>query len=51
MADGLDAFGIPHMSASKFAAQTIVGAAKMVFDTGRHPAILRDEVSSSWDFF
>lgn len=44
MADGLIALGISFPSANKLTAQTVIGAAKMVLDTGKHPAILRDEV-------
>lgn len=31
--------------ALQFSAQTVLGAAKTVLQTGKHPAILRDEVS------
>lgn len=30
--------------ALRIAAQTMIGSAKMVLETGKHPAILRDEV-------
>lgn len=33
--------------AIQFAAQTLLGAAKTVMQTGRHPADLRDEVNFS----
>lgn len=36
--------GIPLAIALRFAAQTALGAAKIVLATGKHPAILRDEV-------
>ena len=38
--------GIPRKTASKLAAQTVYGAAKLVIETGKHPAILRDEVTT-----
>lgn len=38
--------GIPRPIASRLAAQTIFGAAKLVIDSGKHPAILRDEVTT-----
>ncbi|XP_055318371.1 pyrroline-5-carboxylate reductase 3-like [Sitodiplosis mosellana] len=44
MADGLITLGIPSQNAFKLTSQTVVGAAKMVLETGRHPAILRDEL-------
>lgn len=38
--------GLPRDLALKLAAQTVAGSAEMVLQTGRHPAALRDEVTS-----
>jgi len=38
--------GLPRDLSLKLAAQTVAGAAEMVIKTGRHPAALRDEVTS-----
>lgn len=44
MADGAVKQGVPRQMALQFAAQTVLGAAKTVLQTGKHPAVLRDEV-------
>ena len=38
--------GIPRPTAARLSAQTVFGAAKLVIDTEKHPAILRDEVTT-----
>ena len=46
LSDGGVAAGLPREAATKLAAQTILGAAKMVLETGQHPAALKDMVTS-----
>lgn len=46
MADAGVAEGLSRKDAYTFAAQTVLGAAKMVLETGRHPADLKDAVCS-----
>jgi pyrroline-5-carboxylate reductase len=46
MADGGVLMGLPRAAALRLAAQTVLGAARMVVETGRPPAGLRDEVTS-----
>jgi pyrroline-5-carboxylate reductase len=46
LADAGVLMGLARDLSLKLAAQTVVGAAQMVIETGRHPAALRDEVTS-----
>ena len=47
MAQGAIKLGIPAKDAILFAAQSTLGAASLVLETGEHPAVLRDNVCSA----
>lgn len=46
MADAAVAAGMPRNQAYQFAAQSVLGSAKMVLETGKHPGELKDMVCS-----
>lgn len=46
LADGGVKMGLPRQTAELLAAQTVLGAAKLVLESGEHPARLKDRVAS-----
>ena len=46
MADAGVECGLPRAKAIEYAAQTLSGAAELMLTTGKHPAVLKDEVCS-----
>jgi len=46
LSDGGVKMGLPREVATRLAAQTVLGAAKMVLETRKHPSELKDEVTT-----
>jgi pyrroline-5-carboxylate reductase len=46
LADGGVRMGLTRDIALRLAAQTVLGAARMVLDSGEHPAVLKDQITS-----
>lgn len=46
LSDGGVLMGLPRQTATQLAAQTLLGAAKLVLETGEHPGVLKDAVTS-----
>lgn len=47
LSDGAVKQGLPRASSYRIAAQTLLGASKMILETREHPAVLKDTVTSS----
>lgn len=46
LADGAVKCGVPRKKALEYAVQTLLGTAKLLEETGKHPGVVKDEVTS-----
>lgn len=46
LADGAVTCGVPRKAAMEYAIQTLIGTAELMRETGKHPGVLKDEVTS-----
>ena len=46
LCDGAVRCGVPRARAMDYATQTLLGTAKLLMETGKHPAVVKDEVTS-----
>jgi pyrroline-5-carboxylate reductase len=46
LADGAVRMGMPRDLAYRLAAQTVIGAGELVLQSGQHPGVLKDQVTS-----
>ena len=46
LADGAVECGLPRAKALEYAAQTLLGSARLLLESGKHPGVLKDEVCS-----
>lgn len=46
LSDGAVKCGVPRAKAIEYAEQMILGTAKLLLETGKHPAVVKDEVTS-----
>lgn len=46
LADGAVECGVPRKSAMEYALRTLIGTAKLIEETGKHPGLIKDEVTS-----
>ena len=46
LADGAVECGVPRKNAMEYALRTLIGTAKLIEETGKHPGLIKDEVTS-----